>query len=66
MKVRLPTCPPTEGTLFLLEVVGDSMINAAIADGDWVVVRQQEEAQDGDVVAARSIVGRRGRGTRRV
>ena len=28
------------------------MINAAIADGDWVVVRQQEDAQDGDIVAA--------------
>ena len=34
------------------KVVGDSMINAAIADGDWVVVRQQEDAQDGDIVAA--------------
>jgi repressor LexA len=41
-----------EGTLFLLKVVGDSMINAAIADGDWVVVRQQEEAQNGEIVAA--------------
>ena len=41
-----------EGTLFLLKVVGDSMINAAIADGDWVVVRQQEDAQNGDIVAA--------------
>jgi repressor LexA len=41
-----------EGTLFLLKAVGDSMINAAIADGDWVVVRQQEDAQDGDIVAA--------------
>ena len=30
-----------EGTLFLLKVVGDSMIDAAICDGDWVVVRQQ-------------------------
>ncbi len=40
-----------EGTLFLLKVVGDSMINAAIADGDWVVVRQQD-TQDGDIVAA--------------
>ena len=36
-----------EGTLLLLKVVGDSMINAAIADGDWVVVRQQEDAQNG-------------------
>ena len=41
-----------EGTLFLLKVVGDSMINAAIADGDWVVVRQQEGVQNGDIVAA--------------
>jgi repressor LexA len=57
MKVHPPTRPPAEGTLFLLEVVGDSTINAAIADGDWVVVRQQEDAQDGDIVAA-SIVGR--------
>jgi repressor LexA len=40
-----------EGTLFLLKVVGDSMINAAITDGDWVVVRQQN-APDGDIVAA--------------
>ena len=31
-----------EGTLFLLKVAGDSMINAAIADGDWVVVREQD------------------------
>jgi repressor LexA len=41
-----------EGTLFLLKVVGDSMINAAIADGDWVVVRQQQVAENGEIVAA--------------
>jgi repressor LexA len=41
-----------EGTLFLLRVVGDSMINAAIKDGDWVVVRQQPVAENGDIVAA--------------
>jgi repressor LexA len=41
-----------EGTLFLLKVAGDSMINAAIADGDWVVVRQQATAKDGNIVAA--------------
>jgi repressor LexA len=41
-----------EGTLFLLKVAGDSMINAAVADGDWVVVRQQEDVQNGDIVAA--------------
>jgi repressor LexA len=40
------------GTLFLLKVVGDSMVDAAIADGDWVVVRQQPTADNGDIVAA--------------
>ncbi len=41
-----------EGTLFLLEVHGDSMIEAAICDGDYVVVRQQPDAVNGDIVAA--------------
>lgn len=41
-----------EGTLFLLKVRGDSMIHAAIVDGDWVVVRQQPVAENGDIVAA--------------
>ncbi|MCL2780584.1 MAG: transcriptional repressor LexA [Actinomycetia bacterium] len=41
-----------EGTLFLLKVKGDSMIEAAIADGDWVVIRQQQAAENGDMVAA--------------
>ena len=41
-----------EGTLFLLKVVGDSMVEAAICDGDWVVVRQQKVADNGDIVAA--------------
>lgn len=41
-----------EGSLFLLKVVGDSMIEAAICDGDWVVVHQQSHAENGDVVAA--------------
>lgn len=41
-----------EGTLFLLRVKGDSMIEAAICDGDWVVVRQQPDADNGDIVAA--------------
>jgi repressor LexA len=41
-----------EGALFLLKVVGDSMIEAAICDGDWVVVRQQNVADNGDIVAA--------------
>jgi repressor LexA len=41
-----------EGTLFLLTVSGDSMVDAAITDGDWVVVRQQPVAENGDIVAA--------------
>ena len=41
-----------EGTMFTLEVRGDSMIDAAICDGDWVVVRQQPNADNGDIVAA--------------
>jgi repressor LexA len=41
-----------EGTLFLLNVRGDSMVDAAIRDGDWVVVRQQPTAENGEIVAA--------------
>jgi repressor LexA len=41
-----------EGTMFTLEVRGDSMIDAAICDGDYVVVRQQPTADNGDIVAA--------------
>ena len=40
------------GDLFMLKVSGDSMIDAAICDGDWVVVRQQQTAEQGDIVAA--------------
>ena len=40
------------GELFLLKVVGDSMIEAAICDGDWVVVRRQPVAENGEIVAA--------------
>jgi repressor LexA len=41
-----------EGTVFMLRVSGDSMMNAAITDGDWVLVRQQESAENGEIVAA--------------
>lgn len=41
-----------DGSLFLLKVVGQSMVDAAICDGDWVVVRQQNVADNGDIVAA--------------
>jgi repressor LexA len=46
-----------KGTLFMLEVAGDSMIGAAISDGDWVVVRQQPVAENGEIVAAALIDG---------
>lgn len=41
-----------EGPLFMLKVVGDSMIGAAITDGNWVVVHQQPKAENGEIVAA--------------
>ena len=41
-----------EGTLFMLHVQGDSMIDAAICNGDWVVIRQQPVAEQGEIVAA--------------
>jgi len=41
-----------KGELFILKVVGDSMIDAAICDGDWVVVRSQRTAENGEIVAA--------------
>ena len=41
-----------EGTLFMLEVRGDSMVDAAICNGDYVVVRREQTAENGDVVAA--------------
>jgi repressor LexA len=41
-----------DGTLFRLRVRGDSMINAAITDGDVIVVRQQSQAENGEIVAA--------------
>jgi repressor LexA len=48
----LPKVLVGDGTLFLLRVAGDSMIDAAISDGDWVVVRQQDDAENGEIVAA--------------
>lgn len=41
-----------DGELFSLKVVGDSMVDAAICDGDWVVVRRQPTCENGDIVAA--------------
>ncbi len=50
--MRLPRQLTGEGELFMLEVHGDSMIDAAICDGDYVVVRRQNDAVNGDIVAA--------------
>lgn len=50
--VPLPRQLVGKGDLFMLTVVGDSMIDAAICDGDWVVVRQQKTAENGEIVAA--------------
>lgn len=50
--MRLPQEAVGAGVLFAVKVVGDSMINANIFDGDIVVVRQQNSADDGDIVAA--------------
>lgn len=41
-----------KGNLFMLEVHGESMIDAAICDGDYVVIREQKTAENGEIVAA--------------
>jgi repressor LexA len=50
--MALPRTLVGQGELFMLKVVGESMIDAAICDGDWVVVRRQQNADNGDIVAA--------------
>lgn len=50
--MRLPERLTGSGKLFMLEVHGDSMVGAAICDGDFVVVREQNSAVNGDIVAA--------------
>jgi repressor LexA len=50
--VPLPRQLVGDGQLIMLRVVGDSMINAAIADRDWVVVRRESDVENGDIVAA--------------
>lgn len=50
--VPLPRQLVGTGDLFMLKVVGESMIDAAICDGDWVVVRSQATAENGEIVAA--------------
>ncbi|NKX51414.1 transcriptional repressor LexA [Arthrobacter deserti] len=50
--MALPRQLVGHGELFMLKVSGDSMVDAAICDGDWVVVRRQSTAVNGDIVAA--------------
>ncbi len=50
--IPLPTDFTGEGELFMLRVRGDSMIDAGILDGDFVVARQQNVADNGDIVVA--------------
>jgi repressor LexA len=50
--LMLPRELTGRGTIFALRVRGDSMIDAAICDGDMVVIRQQSEAHSGQIVAA--------------
>ena len=50
--IPLPGQLVGDGSLIMLRVVGDSMINAAIADGDWVVARRESDVENGDIVAA--------------
>ena len=48
----LPASIVGEGELFMLKVVGDSMVGAAICDGDYVVIRAQKDCNKGEIVAA--------------
>jgi repressor LexA len=50
--VPLPRDLVGQGELFMLRVTGDSMVDAGVFDGDYVVVRSQPDAQEGEMVAA--------------
>jgi repressor LexA len=50
--IPMPSDFTGEGELFMLRVRGDSMIDAGILDGDYVVARQQNTANNGDIVVA--------------
>ncbi len=50
--MALPTNLVGDGPVFMLRVKGDSMIDAGILDGDYVVVRRQDHARDGEIIAA--------------
>lgn len=48
----LPESIVGSGDLFMLQIVGESMIDAAICDGDFVVIRSQKDCNNGEIVAA--------------
>ena len=48
----LPTHIVADNTVFMLSVSGDSMIDAGIHDGDYVIVKQQQSANNGEIVVA--------------
>lgn len=48
----LPYMPVSEGEYFALRIRGDSMIEAGILDGDYIIVRRQDHAQSGQIVVA--------------
>lgn len=51
-EIAVPGLLTVAGECFLLRIRGESMIRAGILDGDYVVVRRQEDCQDGEIVAA--------------
>lgn len=50
--LTLPTSIVGDSSSFILRVRGDSMVNAGIFDGDYIVVKEQHEAHDGEIVVA--------------
>jgi repressor LexA len=50
--IPLPAELADETSSFILRVTGDSMVDAGILDGDYVIVKQQQSAQNGDIVVA--------------
>ena len=52
--VKLPEAIFGSGEFFILRANGDSMIDAGIDDGDWIVIRKQNIAEEGDIIVALS------------
>ncbi len=48
----IPAAMIRDGNYYMLKIRGESMINAGILDGDYVIIRQQSDVRDGDMVAA--------------